>query len=58
MPDQKGDLSLEELLADPMVRLLMTRDGLHPETVRRTLAPGIRDEPPPASLAGNRCHEA
>ncbi|ACI98629.1 hypothetical protein [Rhodospirillum centenum] len=32
------ELTVEEMLSDPIVRALMRRDGVHDDDVRRTLA--------------------
>jgi hypothetical protein len=35
--DLTGELTLDELLSDPIIRLLMRRDGVEESEMRRTL---------------------
>jgi hypothetical protein len=35
--DLYGEPSLEEMFGDPMVRMVMTRDGVEEQTMRRTI---------------------
>ena len=37
-----GEASLDEMLADPIVRTLMARDGLDEEAVRRACREAVR----------------
>jgi hypothetical protein len=49
-----GEPTLDEIVAEPIVRLLMARDGVDEETVRR-IAAEARNMPPVApDLAGTR----
>ena len=42
----KGKETLEELLSDPIIRLLMERDRVRPEEVRMLLRKAARNAPP------------
>jgi hypothetical protein len=49
------ELSLEDLLVDPIVRLVMARDGFAPEDIRhllRNVAARTADKPPRQAQSG------
>jgi hypothetical protein len=49
-----GEPTLDEIVAEPIIRLLMTRDGVDEETVRRVAAEARNTPPVAPSLGGIR----